>query len=86
MATTTLQRWQVRVTGTVQGVGFRPFAHSVAHDLGLTGFVGNDGRVGRPFEMPRFIQFDRVPLPNSPNPVLLSILGLSSSQSANLCR
>ena len=53
---------------------------------GETGFVGNDGRVGRPFEMPLFIQFDRVPLPNSPNPVLLSILGLSSSQSANLCR
>ena len=53
---------------------------------GETGFVGNDGRVGRPLEMPLFIQFDRVPLPNSPNPTLLSILGQRSSQPANLCR
>jgi hypothetical protein len=53
---------------------------------GETGFVGNDGRAGRPFEMPLFIQFDRAPLPNSPNPTLLSILGQRSSQSANLCR
>ena len=53
---------------------------------GETGFVGTDGRAGRPFEMPLFIQFDRVPLPNSPNPMLLSILGQRSSLSANLCR
>jgi hypothetical protein len=53
---------------------------------GETGFVGNDGRVGRPLEMPLFIQFDRVPLPNSPNPMLLSILVQRSSQPANLCR
>jgi hydrogenase maturation protein HypF len=30
------------VTGTVQGVGFRPFVYSVAARLGLSGFVGND--------------------------------------------
>ncbi len=53
---------------------------------GETGFVGNDGRVGRPLEIPLFIQFDWVPLPNSPNPMLLSTLGLRSSQLANLCR
>ena len=35
-------RIAVRVTGTVQGVGFRPFVYSLATRLGLSGFVGND--------------------------------------------
>ncbi|HEV3069063.1 MAG TPA: carbamoyltransferase HypF [Streptosporangiaceae bacterium] len=35
-------RVSVRVTGTVQGVGFRPFVYSLAARLGLSGFVGND--------------------------------------------
>ncbi|HUF32625.1 MAG TPA: carbamoyltransferase HypF, partial [Acidimicrobiales bacterium] len=36
------ERRRVRVTGTVQGVGFRPFVHRSAMALGLTGFVRND--------------------------------------------
>jgi hypothetical protein len=42
---------------------------------GETGFAGSDGRTGRPLDMPLFIQFDKVPMPNSPNPGLLNLLG-----------
>src|SRR5215472_4515178 len=35
-------RVAVRVEGTVQGVGFRPFVYSLATGLGLGGHVGND--------------------------------------------
>ncbi|MGH8970942.1 MAG: carbamoyltransferase HypF [Actinomycetes bacterium] len=37
-------RWRIEVAGIVQGVGFRPFVHTVAARLGLTGLVGNDAR------------------------------------------
>jgi hydrogenase maturation protein HypF len=36
------ERRRVRVTGTVQGVGFRPFVFRQAAALGLVGFVQND--------------------------------------------
>ena len=37
-----MDRARVRVSGTVQGVGFRPFVYRHAVDLGLIGFVLND--------------------------------------------
>lgn len=37
-----IRRIALRVTGVVQGVGYRPFAYAEAQDRGLTGFIGND--------------------------------------------
>lgn len=37
-----VSRTQIRVTGTVQGVGFRPFVYRHAVELGLGGIVRND--------------------------------------------
>ncbi|MFL5927827.1 MAG: acylphosphatase, partial [Gaiellaceae bacterium] len=38
-----MERRRIRVTGVVQGVGFRPFVYGLALRQGLTGFVLNDG-------------------------------------------
>src|SRR4051795_8721258 len=39
---TPAERRRLRVTGTVQGVGFRPFVYRLAAAPGLSGWVGND--------------------------------------------
>jgi hydrogenase maturation protein HypF len=39
-----VQRRRLRVTGVVQGVGFRPFVFGLARRHGLGGFVRNDGQ------------------------------------------
>ncbi|OBI17442.1 carbamoyltransferase HypF [Mycobacterium sp. E2327] len=59
-ALTTTRRRRYLVTGVVQGVGFRPFVHRVATELGLSGFVGNDASAvfievqGRPEALAQF--------------------------------
>jgi hydrogenase maturation protein HypF len=42
MSAPAVRRVAVRVDGTVQGVGFRPYVFLLAERLGLGGFVGND--------------------------------------------
>ncbi|MGZ4187885.1 MAG: carbamoyltransferase HypF [Solirubrobacteraceae bacterium] len=44
MSVATLRRARVRVQGTVQGVGLRPYVHRLASELGLAGYVLNDSR------------------------------------------
>jgi hydrogenase maturation protein HypF len=39
-----MRRMRVRITGTVQGVGFRPFVYRLAGELALAGWVRNDER------------------------------------------
>ena len=37
-----MKRLQLHITGTVQGVGFRPYVYRLANSFALTGFVRND--------------------------------------------
>ena len=64
-------RWRISVEGIVQGVGFRPFVHRLAHACGLAGFVGNtpagvlieaEGEAGRLAELVEAIRQNPPPL------------------------
>jgi hypothetical protein len=53
---------------------------------GEAGFAGAEGETGRPPLIPKFMDFDRIPLPTSRNPMLASILGESGIRSSNVCK
>jgi len=65
-----IERWRVLASGTVQGVGFRPFVYRLAHDEALLGEVSNEG-LGASLEiqgptsaLERFVARLRVELPH----------------------
>lgn len=53
---------------------------------GEAGFAGAAGEALRPTVIPRFIDFDRIPLPTTRNPLLLSILSESGVRSSQVCK
>jgi hypothetical protein len=50
------------------------------------GVAGNDGSVARPQDVPRFLEFDRTPLPNASNFNVTALLGDSNIQGGRVCR
>ncbi len=53
---------------------------------GETGLAEIGGRTGRPSDVPKFIEFDLTPLPDSRNPLLASIFAEERLNSDNQCR
>lgn len=53
---------------------------------GEAGFAGLNGETLRPTTIPKFIDFDRIPLPNSRNPLLTSVLGESGIRNTQVCK
>jgi len=53
---------------------------------GELGLAQGDGRVLRPVHVPRFMDLDPMPLPNSSHPLLSSVLGEAGVRSLNQCR
>ncbi|MES3003302.1 MAG: FecR family protein [Pseudomonadota bacterium] len=52
---------------------------------GEAGFAGNQGETRRPVNIPKFIDFDRLPLPTSRNPLLVSVLSDAGIRPSNTC-
>jgi hypothetical protein len=53
---------------------------------GEAGFAGAGGDTRRPVSIPKFIDFDSVPLPTSRNPLLVSVLAESGIKPNNQCK
>lgn len=62
-------------------------ANDILHlGKGEAGFAGDNGNTARPLNIPKFIDFDKLPLPNSKNPLLLSVLSESGIKPGNQCK
>ena len=53
---------------------------------GEAGFAGGNGETGRPNSIPKFIDFDKLPLPTSKNPLLVNVLADAGIKQQNQCR
>jgi hypothetical protein len=53
---------------------------------GETGFAGGDGETLRTDHLPKFIEFDKIPMPDSKNPLLSGLLADSNIKVGNQCR
>jgi len=53
---------------------------------GEAGFAGRDGEARRPLVIPKFIEFDRMPLPTVRGPAIASLLQETASRQNNQCR
>lgn len=52
---------------------------------GEAGFAGEQGHTARPLNIPKFIDFDRIPMPDAKNPLLVSLL-TENNVKANVCK
>ena len=53
---------------------------------GEAGFAGNSGNTARPGNIPKFLDFDKMPLPTSRNPLLVSVLADAGVKPSNQCK
>lgn len=53
---------------------------------GEAGFANNNGSTARPTNIPKFLDFDKIPLPNARNPLLVSVLADAGIKPNNQCK
>jgi hypothetical protein len=53
---------------------------------GEAGYAGRTGEVIRPTTLPLFLEFDQTPLPNSSNPLLITVLNENKLRMAEICK
>lgn len=53
---------------------------------GEAGFASNTGETKRPNDIPKFLDFDKLPLPNTKNPLLVSVLSDNNIKTSNQCK
>ena len=94
MAEANLLSQRVRVTGVVQGVGFRPFVWHLAQKLGLSGWVRNDaqgveilaqGSATALAELLTHLRTDAPPLARVDGVQVLGMVAQSTTSHPNTC-